>query len=159
VPTPTVTATPTPPATATEPFIPTSTPQATLPGAFISPLPSAVPPPGDARFEFWTLAQGVDETDQPVKPGSQFPVGTERVYLFFHYDGLLPNVPWTTVWYRNGELTSGGTSLWESSRSTGEWYEFLAFPGGYPEGDYEVQVWLGERLQIRAVFSVVNAEG
>jgi hypothetical protein len=159
VPTPTASATSTPQATATEPFIPTSTPQATLPAAFISPLPSAVPPPGDARFEFWTLAQGVDETDQPVKPGSQFPVGTERVYLFFHYDGLLPNVPWTTVWYRNGELTSGGTSLWESSRSAGAWYEFLAFPGGYPEGDYEVQVWLNDRLQIRAVFSVMSAEG
>ena len=159
VPTRTPSATFTPQATATEPFIPTSTPQATLPPAFISPLPSAVPPPGDARFEFWTLAEGVDETNQPIKPASQFPVGTERIYLFFRYDGLLPNVPWTTVWYHDGELISGGTSLWGSNRASGEWYEFLAFPGGYPLGDYEVQVWLGDRLQIRAVFSVVGAEG
>jgi len=150
----TATHTATPPPTATEPFIPTSTPQATLPPAFLSPLPSSVPPPGDARFEFWTLAEGVDENAQPIRPASQFPVGIERVYLFFRYDGLLPNVSWTTVWYLNGELLSGGSSLWESRRPTGEWHVFLALDGGYPVGEYEVQVWLGDRLEIRIRFSV-----
>jgi hypothetical protein len=156
VPTPTPTHTSTPQATATEPFIPTSTPQATIPAAFISPLPSAVPPPGDAHFEFWTLAEGIDANIQPVNPATQFAAGTERVYLFFEDDGLLPNVPWTTVWYGNGELLNGGTSLWEAEKTAGQWHVFLAFPGGYPTGEYEVQVWLGERLQIRALFSVVN---
>lgn len=156
IPTATPTPTSTPQATATEPFIPTSTPQATLPPAFISPLPSAVPPPADAHFVFWTLAEGVDQNAQPVNASTQFPAGTERVYVFFEYDGLLPNVPWTTAWYRNGELLNGGTSLWEAEKSAGQWNVFLAFPGGYPVGEYEVQVWLGERLQIRALFSVVN---
>jgi hypothetical protein len=158
-PTPTATVTTTPQATATEPFIPTSTPQATLPAAFTSPLPSAVPAPADARLEFWTLAQGVDENSQPVQPGTEFPAGIERIYLFFRYDGLLPNVPWTTAWYLNGELIGGGTKLWEAERPAGERYEFLEFSGGYPEGRYEAQVWLANRLQIRAVFSVVSTEG
>ena len=157
--TPTPTATSTPQATATEPFIPTSTPQATLPATFSSPLPSAVPPPGDARFEFWTLAQGVDANNQPVEPSTAFPTGIESVYLFFRYDGLRSSVPWTTAWYRNGELLSGGTSLWRSERPAGEWHVFMEFAGGYPAGEYEVQVWLGDRLQIRAGFSVVSAEG
>jgi hypothetical protein len=74
-PTPTPTTTPTPKPTATEPFIPTSTPMATLPAAFTSPIPSAVPPPGDAHFEFWTLAEGVDASGQPIDPGEQFPAG------------------------------------------------------------------------------------
>jgi hypothetical protein len=159
VPTPTATAASTPQATATEPFIPTSTPQATLPASFTSPLPSAIPPPGDARFEFWTLARDVDANDQPVEPSTQFAAGTERVFLFFRYDGLLPNIPWTTAWYRNGELLNGSTRLWEPERPVGERYEFLEFPGGYPEGEYEVQVWLGDRLQIRAVFLIAGAEG
>jgi hypothetical protein len=158
-PTRTATATPTPQPTATEPFIPTSTAQATLPAAFSSPLPAAVPAPGDARFEFWTLAQGADGNSQPEKPSSQFPVGIKRVYLFFRYDGLLPNVPWTTIWYRNGEILSGGTSRWESARSAGEWHVYLEFKDGYPRGEYEVQVWLDERLQIRASFSIASAEG
>ncbi len=159
IPTPSATAASTPHATATEPFIPTSTPQATLPAAFRSPLPSAIPPPGDARFEFWNLARDVDTNDQPVEPSTQFAEGTERVFLFFRYDGLLPNVPWTIIWFRNGELLSGSTRLWEPQRPVGERYEFLEFPGGYPPGEYEVQVWLGERLQIRAVFLVAGAEG
>jgi hypothetical protein len=159
VPTPTATVLSTPQATATEPFIPTSTPQATLPAAFTSPLPSAIPPPGDARFEFWTLAKDVDSSDQPVEPSTQFTEGTESVFLFFRYDGLLPNVPWTIIWFGNGELLNGSTRLWEPQKPTGERYEFLKFPGGYPAGEYEVQVWLGERPQVRAVFLVVGAEG
>jgi hypothetical protein len=159
VPTPTATTTPTPKPTATEPFIPTSTPMATLPAAFTSPIPSAVPPPGDAHFEFWTLAQGVDTSDQPVDPGKQFPAGIERVYLFFRYDGLLPNVPWTIVWYKDGEVISGGARLWEPEQPSGERHAFLDFAGGFPVGSYEVQVWLGEQLQIRASFAVVGSQG
>lgn len=158
-PTPTATPSPTPRATATEPFIPTSTPQAKLPAAFTSPLPSAVPPPADARLEFWTFAQDVSESGQPLEPATQFPAGIERIYLFFRYDGLLPNVPWTTAWYRSGELIGGGTKLWRAEKPVGARYEFLEFSGGYPVGDYEVQVWLGDRLQIRITFSVVSAGG
>ncbi len=153
------TATPTPQPTATEPFIPTSTPQATLPITFTTPLPSAVPPPADARIEFWTLAQGVDENDRPVDPATVFPAGIERVYLFFTYDGLLPNVPVTILWYRNGELLNGGIDLWESERVRGERYVYLVPAGGYTAGRYQVQVWLGDRLQIQVAFSVVEAEG
>jgi hypothetical protein len=94
-----------------------------------------------------------------MTPSTEFPVGIERVYVFFRYDGLRPNVPWTTVWYRNAEPVSGGTRLWESERSVGQWYEYLEFAGGYPVGEYEVQIWLGQHLQIRAFFSVTSAEG
>jgi hypothetical protein len=153
------TATSTPQPTATEPFIPTSTPQATLPVTLTIPLPSAIPPPADARFEFWTLAQEVDDNNQPVRPSTQFPEGIERIYLFFRYDGLLSDVPWATVWYRNGEYLSGGTDLWESQRPAGERYVFLGPTGGYTAGEYEVQIWLGDRLQVRVFFSVVRAEG
>lgn len=157
--TPTATPTAAPQPTATEPFIPTSTPPATLPPEFASPLPSAVPPPGDARLEFWTFSQEVSENSQPVRPGTQFEAGIERVYLFFRYDGLLPNASWAAVWYKDGQLLSGGAYLWESQRPTGEWYVYLTLEDGYPAGEYEVQVWLGSRLQIRARFSVVTGGG
>lgn len=159
MPTPTATVTATPRPTATEPFIPTSTPQATLPITLTQPLPSAVPPPGDAHFEFWSLAQGVDENHQPAEPSTEFPAGTERIYLFFRYDGLLPNVPWSIVWYQNGQFLSGGTRLWDSERPAGEWHEFLEYGGGFAAGEYEVQVWLGDQLQIRVGFSVVEDQG
>jgi hypothetical protein len=102
------------------------------------------------------LAQGADENSRPVEPGTQFNEGIERIYLFFTYDGLLPNVPVTVLWYREGELLNGGTELWESQRSRGERYVYLTPSGGYQAGEYEVQVWLGNRLQIRTFFSVVG---
>ncbi len=151
---PTATITPTPKPTATEPFIPTSTPQATLPVTFTQAISGAVPPPADAQIEFWTLAQGVDENNQPVNPSQQFPSGIERVYLFFRYDGLLPNVPWAVIWYYDGKLLSGGMDLWETQQPSGEWYVYLTLGGGFSAGEYQVQVWLGERLQIRTMFSV-----
>lgn len=153
------TVTPTARPTATEPFIPTSTPQATLPITLTQPLPSAVPPPGDARFEFWALAQDVDESNQPVNASAEFAAGTERIYLFFRYDGLLPDVPWSVVWYQDGNLLDGSTRLWESERPVGERFEFFTYAGGFPAGEYEVQVWLGDELQVRAAFSVVQTQG
>ena len=156
-PTPEATATPTPRSTATEPFIPTSTPQATLPITLTQPLPSAVPPPGDARFEFWALAPDVDGNNQPVNPSTEFVTGTERIYLFFRYDGLLPNVPWSVVWYQDGDLLDSSTRLWEPERPVGERFEFFTYAGGFPAGEYEVQVWLGDELQVRASFTVDQA--
>jgi hypothetical protein len=153
-PMPTATSTPTPLPTATEPFIPTSTPQPTLPITFTAAFSLAVAPPADARITLWTLAQGVDENSRPVGAATQFSEGIERIYLFFTYDGLLPNVPVTVLWYHEGELLSGGTELWESQRSRGERYVYLTPSGGYQAGQYEVQVWLGDRLQIRTFFSV-----
>lgn len=156
-PTGTATTTPTPQATATEPYIPTSTPQATLPISLTTPIPSAISPPGDASFEFWTLAEDVDDASQPVNPTAQFPSGTARVYLFFHYDGLLPDIPWSVVWYLEGEYLRGRTSLWEPERSTGTRFEFLDL-GEYPPGEYEVQVWLENTLQMRVHFAVAEAD-
>ncbi len=157
--TPTVTASSTPRPTATEPFIPTATPQATLPVTLTLPLPSSVPPPGDARFEFWMLAPDVDGNGLPVEPSTEFPVGIERVYLFFRYNGLLPSIPWSIVWYRDGEFLNGGTRLWEPERPSGERHEFLEYGGGFPAGNYEVQVWLGDQLQIRVSFAVGEGQG
>ena len=94
------------------------------------------------------LAQGVSDDNRPVEPATQFTEGIERIYLFFIYDGLLPGVPITVVWYREDELLSGGTDLWESQQSGGERYVFLAPSGGYTAGEYEVQVWLGDRMQV-----------
>ena len=120
-----------------------------------TPIPSAVPPPGDARFEFWTLAEGVDDANQPLKPATQFPAGIARVYLFFHYDGLLPDIPWSVVWYKEDEYLRGRTSLWEPERSIGTRYEFLDL-GEYPPGEYEAQIWLENALQMRVRFSVAE---
>ncbi len=156
IPTATATSTPTPLPTATEPFIPTSTPQPTLPITFTTSFSQAVPPPADASIEFWTLAQGVSDDNRPVEAATQFTVGIERIYLFYTYDGLLPGVPITIVWYHEGELLSGGTDLWEAQQSGGERYVFLTPSGGYTIGAYEVQVWLGNRMQVRVFFSVVG---
>lgn len=157
-PLPMATATPTSLPTATEPFIPTTTPTPRPPDTALTPLPSAVPPPADAHIELTGLAQEVDENGFCQEPATQFPSGVGRLYLCYTYDGLLPNVPWTVAWYCGGEYLGGGTSLWESGRAAGNGYVFLSPSQGYPVGECEAQIWLAERLQFRARFKIVGAE-
>jgi hypothetical protein len=130
-----------------------------LPITYTEAFSQAVPPPADASIEFWTLAQGVSDDNRPVEPAAQFAEGVERIYLFYTYDGLLPGVPVTVLWYQDGELLSGGTDLWESQQSRGERYVFLTPSGGYTAGRYEVQVWLGDRIQVRVFFNVGEDQG
>ncbi|HHH40430.1 MAG TPA: hypothetical protein ENK56_00315 [Chloroflexi bacterium] len=152
----TMTATPTPtrPPTATPPPIPTFTPTAQLPQSARSPLPSAVPPPADARIIFETLALGVDEAGNPVEPGESFAAGTHRIYVFFTWQGIPKNVPWTHAWYRDNVYLGGETTLW-SWDVAGRGYLYFVPPDGYRPGEYEVQVFLGTRLQFRKRFTIV----
>ncbi len=143
--------------TATEPFIPTTTPTPQLPDTALTPIPSAVPPPADAQIKFGGLAQNVDENGLCQGPTTQFPADVQRLYLCYTYDGLLPNVPWTVAWYCGGEYLGGETSLWQPGRSAGNGYVFLSPSQGYPPGKCEVQVWLDSRLQFRARFEIVGA--
>ena len=154
-PTRTPTATPTRRPTATAPFIPTSTPAITVPDSALSPLPSAVPAREDARIAIITLAADLDDSDQPVDPGTEFPPGDHRVYLFISYEDMTNGVPWTLALYREGEFLDAATQLWEWGEQ-GSTYLFYKPPEGYEPGLYEMQVFIEARLQGVAQFVIVE---
>ncbi len=149
--TPTATATRRP--TATPPFIPTPTPVVPVPESALTPIPSAVPAGPEARITIITLAAGRDEEGQPVDPGTRFPPGRHRVYLFVTYSGMRDGLAWTFAVYHDGELVASDTRLWEWGPE-GNASLYYTPPDGYQTGIYEMRVFIEERLQGVAQFEV-----
>ena len=154
-PTLTPTVTPTRRPTATPPAIPTPTPLISPPDIALTPLPSAVPAGEDARITFITLAADKDDSDEPVEPGTEFPPGDHRVYLFVSYEGLTDGVAWTLALYCEGEFLDGSTQLWEWGEE-GQTYFYYKPPEGYEPCNYEMRVFIEERLQGVAQFVIVE---
>ncbi len=144
--------TPTRRPTATPPFIPTPTPPYPLPETALSPLPGAVAAGPEARIAFLTFALG-EENGQPLNPGVEFQPGDYRIYFFFEYEGMAPNVVWTYGWYRDGEYLDGATRLWVLG-GKGTNYLYYRPPGGYRPGVYEVRVWIEDRFQTSGQFLI-----
>ncbi|MBN1179584.1 MAG: hypothetical protein JXD18_10245 [Anaerolineae bacterium] len=157
-PSPTATATRRP--TATPPFIPTSTPLPTatppytLPVSALTPQPSAVPAGPEAHIAFRTFALG-EENGQPVEPGGTFDPGDHRVYFFFEYRGMAPNVVWSYGWYREGVYLDGATRLWALD-AAGTNFLYFKPPGGYTTGTYDVAVWIEDVYQGAAQFVIAE---
>ncbi len=171
-PTPTITPIPSPtPRTPTPTWTPTATPtitptptrtplppEAERPTALRTPFPlQAVEPAENAALVDLVLAAG-QENNQPVDPGTAFPANTERIYAFFTFDGMTPNVPWIHIWYIQvgDEWVEYWSSveLWQypSSRGTA-WRYINARPGRY-----ELHVYIGYGLQTRVPFTIQNGE-
>ena len=162
-PTRTPTATPTRRPTATAPFIPTATPDEPVPDSALSPLPSAVPASEDARIAIITLAAGEDALGQPVDPGTEFPPGDYRIYLFFTYEGMKDGTATTFAWYKEGEFIEYCSDTWAwglvEGREWGERGQFSYYcrpPGGWQPGTYQVNVFVEDRVQGAAQFRVVE---
>lgn len=171
-PTPTLTAIPTPtPRTPTPTFTPTLTPTVTptptrtpippdadLPAVLRTPLPEQAVEPGDgATLVSLVLASGV-ENNQPLNPGATFPAHTERVYAFFTFEGMAPNVPWIYIWYIqiDGEWVEYWSSveLWQYGSARGTTWRYV----NVRPGRYELHIYVGHGLQKKVPFVVQDGD-
>jgi hypothetical protein len=148
--------TPTRRPTATPPPLPTPTPAYPLPDTALTPPAGATPAGAEATITLLTLALD-EQNGRPEQPGSSFPPGEHRVYLFFEYQGMEQGNAWTYAWYREGEFLDGDTRLW-SLDDAGASYLYYSPPGGYEPGVYEVRVWIEDELQGIAQFEIVEGE-
>ncbi|NLF02120.1 MAG: hypothetical protein GX601_14200 [Anaerolineales bacterium] len=169
--TPTPTSTPTaPPAatstrrpTATPPPIPTATSGVVLPEDVLTPLPSAVPAPPEAKIELLALATEKDSNDEPVEPASEFPEGQHPVILFFHYTAMSDGAQVTFAYYRNDALMEDCTDTWlwglAEDRDWGQtgWAALECNPPeGWEPGSYDIRVFIESRLQGTAQFVIAE---
>jgi hypothetical protein len=148
------TAGPTP--TPTESPTPTVSPTPALPLDAITPVAGAtVTPPAEAIAANVRFSRrddcGVPDTQEFF---DQLP---KTIYAHFFYNNWLPGVQWSGVWLRNGEIIYTETRLWDGS--TGG-CGFSNYDGGkqwWLEGEYEVQIFVGERWLTSAHFAVVRS--
>ena len=151
VPSATVTLTPTQTASPTLTQTPTlsSTPSATATFTptvdrvlqLIPPV-TGIPPRPAATIQI-TAADEIAIGDTPLEPRTTFPSGITRIYLFLSYDQMDDGVAWSRVLYRDGEPIQGQAYLW-SQGEAGKSYFFFGDEAGYPPGNYEVRLYIGE---------------
>jgi len=111
--------------------------------------------PADALVGELTISTGVQLDGSPVNPGSDFPDGQSGLYVSFEYDNMLNGVLWRNIWFRDDALFGGETRVWEWG-SRGRTYFYLRPAGGFPPGEYEVQLLLDEEVVQRASFAVLE---
>jgi len=150
-PTPRPTVTPLPTATATS----TRIPPTDLPPTLLTPLPSAVPAAEDASFGPIQLGAGFVNR-QLDERGVVFPLDVKTVHATFQVRNMNRNAPWTAAWYREGKYVAGDPLLWDSTANiTG--HVFYGPSGGFLPGRWELRLYIEDRLQNKAVFTIVNA--
>jgi hypothetical protein len=153
--TPTVTPLPTPTPTVTPTAMPTPiSPDAALPSVLRAPFPAMAATPGpDAVLVDLALAAG-ERGNEPIGLTTRFPVGTQRVYAFFTFDGMARNVPWTHVWYGevDGQMVElwSQIELWTYDAPSGRTWRYF----NCRAGRYELHIYVGREMQQRVPFVV-----
>lgn len=150
---PTPVLSPTPQPTATASPSPTIIPTMGTPSLALTPVVGVETPSPDATFGEITLARDVTDDNKPKDPGTVFPANISELYAFFDYRDLSDGVLWTQAWYRGGKEIGSESSLWEWG-SYGTAWIFLKPVGGYPRGEYEVRLYIGDELKQTATFTV-----
>jgi hypothetical protein len=151
LPRPTTTPLPVPTATASS----TRIPPTDLPPTLLTPVPSAVPAAESASFGPIQVGSGYVNF-QLVGIGNVFPRDTPLIHATFLVRNLNRNAVWTAAWYRDGNYVAGDPLLWTSVPNT-IGHVFYGQPGGFRPGRWELRLYIEDRLQSKASFTILNA--
>jgi|GEM_PF-743851 len=121
----------------------------------IATIESPVTPSADAAVLITDISSDISATLKPVNPGQIFPAGIQRIYFFFEFSSLADGVSWSRVLLRNGEIVRSESEEWARGTS-GEAYHWFSAQGGWPAGEYEIQLYVGTRLVDSRTFTIIN---
>ncbi|MCS6964927.1 MAG: hypothetical protein NZM16_12905 [Thermoflexus sp.] len=151
---------PTPHPTASPTPSPSPSPSPTMPPyppTLLTPIPQAVPAPPNARFFDLALTDACDERGRPIRipspPPTVFPTRTIRICGRFQVENMPAGAAWTVAWYRDGALEDSSTLLWNGAPGL-PGYIYNTRPEGFPPGQWEVRLYIEDRLQVRVPFEV-----
>ncbi len=156
-PSPTPTATPSPAITPTPSLTPTPTPLGTpmIPTEIFAEFTGTLTPPPEPRFSPIVFTTRLDfKTYRPLNPGEVFQNPIRRMYGVFTYDGMLPGVQWTALWYRNGQLVYYETKPWDGGTGGYGYTEWAPPPEAWLPGTYTVYLFVGTKLVQSGSFRV-----
>ncbi len=109
-----------------------------------------------------TLATGVDSQSKPVNASNTFTVSTDTIYLSLKLNNAAPNTQvMAKLTYLSGEVASLANSVMFTSTQTGQGTQYMYFamkapPGGFPQGNYQVNVSANGQDQSSLPFTVQN---
>ena len=147
---PTATPLPVPTATAS----PTRIPPTDLPPSLLTPVPSAVPAEDNASFGPIQFGAGYVNF-QLTGVAEAFLLDTRVVHATFLVRNLNRGAPWTAAWYRDGKYVAGDPLLWDAAPNTIA-HVYFGPQGGYRAGKWELRLYIEDRLQQKATFTIRN---
>ena len=150
-PRPTATLLPVPTATAS----PTRIPPTDLPPTLLTPIPSAVAAAESANFG--PIQLGASFINRQLGGiGNSFPLDTPIIHATFLVRNMNRNATWTPAWYRDGKYVDGAPLLWTDIPNT-VGHVFYGSPGGFRPGKWELRLYIEDRLQSKAMFTILAA--
>ena len=150
---PTITLTPTITDTPAVTDTPTITSTPFVPPAVEALFESQVTPNPNAVFSP-LLFSTVYENSECVASSTAFVNPILEMWACFSYDGMLPGVQWTALWYRGNELVHYETYPWDGSTG-GLYYSQWSPPAEmWLSGEYQVQLFVGNDLKVIGRFIV-----
>jgi hypothetical protein len=153
--TPSITDTPTITTTPSITFTPTETPTPILPEVLARLLIlDTVTPNPDAALSPILIAARIDQLNRPLDPVDRFENPVGKLFGAFTYNNLQDGVRWTAIWYLNGQEICIETQPWDGG--TGGYGYTECEPEFWQPGDYEVQMFLGERWFVSTRFTIVG---
>jgi hypothetical protein len=109
-----------------------------------------------------TLAAGVDSQSKPVNASNTFTVTTDTVYLSLKLNNAAANTQvMAKLTYLSGEVASLANSIMFTNTQTGQGTQYMSFamkapPGGFPQGNYQVNISANGQDQSSLPFTVQN---
>jgi hypothetical protein len=113
-----------------------------------------VTPPSEAALSPIEIATGLGQNNQAINPRDEFENPLGRLYGAFTYNNLVNGVQWSAIWYREGEIVCIENQTWTAG--TGGFGYTECEPRVWQPGEYEIQMFLGERWMVSKRFSVVG---
>jgi hypothetical protein len=149
----TLTETPGPSPTPSDTPTGTVTPTPELPELHITPILTAtVTPPAQAAAG--TIRFSTRDNCNVETSTAFFDQLPKTIYAHFFYDNWLPGVQWSGVWLRDGQVVFVETRLWDGSTGGCGFTDYNNDRNWWPEGSYEVQIFIGSRWLASSSFEV-----
>lgn len=134
---------------------PTQPTPTVTPTPYIATIESVVTPPADATITITAVSSGISTNRTPVGASDTLPVGLTQIYVWFDYENMEDGSSWSWAILVNDTLVITDSRAWTFGEEGTGWWGFPA-QGGWGPGDYEIQVYIGDRLVDAYGFMVVD---
>lgn len=102
-----------------------------------------------------TFSAGVDRAGNPIEATDLFEAGARQVFASFDHAAIAQGVPWSAVWYRDGEAFSRLTNTWRAPNAGRAWV-LLTDQQGLEPGVYDLEITIDGKVGAIASMFVVE---
>jgi hypothetical protein len=132
------------------PTAPPTTPSAT---PFITTIEAPVTPSADAAIKLESISTGISASLEPVDAGTFFSSGQPRIYFFISFSKMSNGQSWSRALLLDSKVIRTVTEAWNQGE-TGKAYYWFEAQGGFPQGSYQAQFYIGDKMAAQGAFTL-----